>query len=229
MFGIKIQLSAGRGGERRTHSDCWGDSRVKHKETRVCVCGCVWERERDVETERRRERERERERQTEREGKRESAEAATPAVWQSRTPSNFDIPSGLQREFCSAADMEPRKCAGSVLIGVYLLATFCCQGGSLMEKSVLFFLSVTRCSEEEDAARQWFLFHICVMWATLRETFVRGLRAAVEAQFDWVRLPSAHLALQEHLYLTVKGRFRSLWRKTFRITWRRAQISWLDV
>ncbi|CAB1430228.1 unnamed protein product [Pleuronectes platessa] len=47
---------------------------------------------------------------------------------QSCTPSlKFVISSGLHTELRSAADMEPRKCTGCVLIGVYLWATLCCQ------------------------------------------------------------------------------------------------------
>lgn len=45
-------------------------------------------------------------------------------------PSKFDIPSGLQKDSRCVAAMEPRRCAGPVLIGVYLWTTFCCKGGS---------------------------------------------------------------------------------------------------
>nr|XP_040042540.1 neuronal acetylcholine receptor subunit alpha-7-like isoform X1 [Gasterosteus aculeatus aculeatus] len=43
-------------------------------------------------------------------------------------PSKFDIPSGLQKDSRCVAAMEPRRCAGPVLIGVYLWTTFCCKG-----------------------------------------------------------------------------------------------------
>ncbi len=89
----------------------------------------------------------------EREGRREK-ERVAPAVWQSCTPSKFDIPSGLQRELCSAAAMEFGKCTGSVLIGVYLWATIFCQGGSLIELQSVF------CLPKEEDSRRKKMMHI---------------------------------------------------------------------
>ena len=146
MFGIKRQLSAGRGRESGTQSDFWGDSRVKHKETRdksvcVCVCVCVWERERERE-------------RAQRLQHQQSDKAALPPTLTS--------PAGYR-----GSSAPPLTWSLRSALDLYWLEFTCWRRSAVKVghwwRSQPCFLSVKRCSEEEHAARQFLFCLFCFL------------------------------------------------------------------